>query len=45
MSIPGKGGDEDEENLLPLSAEHDLQQIKGTEIKVSHRFTLGDVNS
>jgi WD40 repeat protein len=45
MNVPGKGGEEDEENLLPLSPTYDLQQIKGTEIKVSHRFTLGDVNS
>ena len=41
----GMGKEEEEENLLPLSKDFDLQQARGSDIKVQHRFTLGDLDS
>lgn len=37
--------EEDEANLAPLSPDHDLQQMRGSDIKVQHRFTIGDIES
>jgi WD40 repeat protein len=43
LGAPGTQ-DEDEDNLLPLSADFDLQVVRGSDIKVKHRATLGGLD-
>jgi WD40 repeat protein len=36
---------EAEENLPPCSAEHKIVPAKNSELKITHKYTLGDINS
>ena len=34
----------EEENMVPLSEKFDLQQVKNSNVKVSHKYTLGNMD-
>jgi COMPASS component SWD3 len=42
MDIFGEDGKE-EENLIPLSEKFTLEQVKNSQVKVSHKYTLGQI--
>lgn len=35
----------DEENLVPVSEKFELQQVKNSQVKVSHKYTLGTLDT